>query len=77
MKKTTVEVSCDICGKVSDKCENISYPVLFLTEQTEGRSCEPYISNEKFDVCPDCMKKIIKVSAIGAMGYNNYHIINS
>lgn len=71
---TTEIVKCDICGVESD-CKTISYPVLFVTEQTEGKPCVPYISQEKIDVCPDCMCKIIKVTAYGAQGHKTFRII--
>ena len=37
MKKTIEYTICDICGKEADT-ENINYPVLFTTDQTEGRA---------------------------------------
>lgn len=73
MKKTIEVVTCDICGK-EENCTNISYPVMFYTEQTEGRSCSPYISNQKIDICEDCLGKTVRVHATGAQGHNTYYI---
>ena len=76
MRKTVEIVKCDLCGKVKKTgCHTVKYPVLFTSDQTEGRSCEPYISYENIDVCDECLSKIIKVTGYGAQGYNNYAII--
>ena len=43
---------CDICEKETSNGLNINYPVIWFTEETEGRSTSHYISNEKkIDVC--------------------------
>lgn len=65
-------VKCDICGKEDKSCVSINYPVMFFSDQTEGRSCEPYISQEVIDVCDSCIKKIIRVKGYGVQGHNNY-----
>ena len=57
MKETIEKYFCDICGKEEKDIKHINYPVIFQTEQTEGRSVEPYISNTNIDVCPNCCKK--------------------
>lgn len=57
MKKTIEKYFCDICGKEEKDVKHICYPVIFQTEQTEGRSVEPYISDTNIDVCPNCCKK--------------------
>ena len=75
MRKTIEKIYCDICGAECDKVKEINYPVIFHTEQTEGRSCAPYISNTKIDVCTECCKKILKLSATGAQGYNHYEMV--
>ena len=74
MKKVTEIYECDICKKQEVKMNSINYPVLFLTEQTEGRSVDPYICQQKIDVCKDCETKIIKLTGMGAMGHNEYKI---
>ena len=75
MKKTIEKIYCDICGAECENAKQINYPVVFCTEQTEGRSCTPYISNEKIDVCNNCCEQILKVSAWGAQGYNTYKLM--
>lgn len=76
MKETIEKYFCDICGKEAKDIKPLDYPVIFQTEQTEGRSVEPYIYNTNIDVCPNCCKKILKISATGAQGYNSYSIID-
>ena len=72
--KTIIE-SCDLCKKETEiKEENIQ--VIFITEQTEGRSITPYLSLEKFDICENCMDKILRgnyVFGYGAQGHNSYY----
>ncbi len=75
MKKTIEICTCDICNKEDKKAQTINYPVLFITEQTEGRGCTPYIYQTKIDVCQECLSKIIKLQASGAMGNNIYTIL--
>jgi hypothetical protein len=67
---------CDIkdCKKECD-ADKINLQVIFLTEQTEGRNTEPYLSHQELNVCKDCICKILKgnyVFATGAQGYNEY-----
>ena len=63
MVKTVTKTYCDICEKETSNGLNINYPVIWLIEETEGRSTSPYISNEKkIDVCRECASKILKVS---------------
>lgn len=76
MKKIIEKFFCDICGAECKDVKRINYPVVFHTDQTEGRSCEPYISNQNMDVCNDCCLKILKVSGMGAQGCNTYSISN-
>ena len=46
MKKTVEHFFCDICGKEEKDVKHLNYPVIFQTEQTEGRSVEPYITDK-------------------------------
>lgn len=69
------EVTCDLCGSECDEFAEVSYPVVFDTDQTEGRGCKPYISQKKIDVCPSCAKKVLMVRASGAMGFNKYRVV--
>ncbi len=75
MKKTII--TCDI-----EKCNNDflvetkDIQVIFTTDQTEGRSCTPYLSNEKVDICVDCLIKVLEgnyIWANGAQGHNTYY----
>lgn len=75
MKKTIEKFYCDVCGAECKDIKQINYPVVFYTDQTEGRSCNPYISNEKIDVCDNCCKQILKVSGRGAQGVNEYALM--
>lgn len=69
---------CDICGNEipSEDYIKIKYPVIFYTDQTEGRSCAPYIDETTLEVCIPCAKKILRVTATGAQGLNYYEIVN-
>lgn len=67
--------SCDLCkNTVQDETHltNLKIPVKFLTEQTEGRACEPYFINKSFDLCELCLDKVTVVLGQGAQGYNDY-----
>lgn len=69
--------TCDLCEKqVNDEkdLQNLSVPVKFLTEQTEGRACEPYFFSGKFELCKTCVEKVTVVLGQGAQGYNHYWI---
>lgn len=71
--------TCDI-----NHCENNpahkqkDMDVIFNTDQTEGRSCSPYISRVRLDICDTCLNKILKegkyIQAEGAQGFNSYTI---
>lgn len=68
---------CDICFKEKE-IENRVIQVIFTTEQTEGRSCEPYLSPQKIDICKECLDKVLKGNYIwghGAQGNNSYYFI--
>jgi len=65
---------CDICNE-ERKIKQKTMTVIFLTEQDEGRSVDPYLENVSIELCNDCEKKILEgniLYATGAMGYNNY-----
>ena len=73
MKKTVTY--CDICGSEDDITEE-TIQVIFTTEQTEGRGCEPYLSGHKLDICKVCKRSILKGNCLwgsGAQGYNKYY----
>ena len=69
--------NCDIkgCKNKVEKHKEIYLKVTFHNEQTEGRGCEPYLSDEKLDLCGTCYSKLISLMPIqgeGAQGYNTY-----
>lgn len=75
--KTTI-INCDIkdCTNVSNREEPLELDVIFTSEQTEGRSCPPYLSSEKVDLCPQCINKVLEgnyIWANGAQGHNTYY----
>lgn len=76
--KEIKEITCDVCSIIikSDTHKATNLSVVFTTEQTEGRSTEPYLSLVKIDICPTCMKSILlgkMLFAHGAMGFNQYY----
>lgn len=72
MKKTTVQFFCDVCGREVDRLREVKYPVIFHTEQTEGKSCSPYISYDKIEFCDECLVKALRLHGSGAQGNNEY-----
>lgn len=70
-------MSCDIKDCNSEKeVKTVEIQVIFTSDQTEGRSCNPYLSKQKFDMCQNCLDKLLKgnyVFAYGAQGYNTYY----
>lgn len=74
MKKVTETYICDICKREDSTVTKINYPVVFHTEQTEGKAVNSYISQEEIDVCDDCLCKICKLDGYGAQGHNDYYI---
>ena len=91
-KETEIKYKCDICGRKYDekeyseqnnpydekiKIRRVSgFPVLFTTEQNEGRSCKPYITFENMDVCNKCLFALVRVKGWGAQGFKNYELMN-
>ena len=73
MKKT--QTFCDIC-KNEKKILEKKIQVIFTTEQTEGRSCSPYLSMEKIDICQKCLDSVLRGNYLigsGCQGYNNFN----
>lgn len=73
MKKQITIFQCDLCKK-EVATQEIIYPVLFLTEQTEGRVVKPYLEKTKLDLCSECIGKVVKINAHGAQGHNHYFL---
>lgn len=84
MKILKIDCKCDLCkttksyindNQYKDDFKELNIPVVFVTEQDEGRPCKPYLSNETILLCNKCYEKFIEkypVIAIGAQGYNTY-----
>lgn len=67
--------SCDVCGRESANTAKKSIPVVFLTEQTEGRSTTPYLTTTTVDICPGCEQRLVRsfpLTASGAQGHNTF-----
>ena len=77
-----IDYKCDIhkCDfDVGEKFRDKAIQVTFTTEQTEGRSIEPYLAVVTIDICEGCYNKLVKgahIFASGAQGYNIYTIGN-
>jgi hypothetical protein len=73
---TTTTKNCDICNVLINASQKPTViPVVFTTEQTEGRSTKPYISMQSMDICEKCLHKLIYEFPLlgqGAQGYNTY-----
>ena len=73
---------CDIdkCqNKVSEDYQKRLVPIIFTTEQTEGRTVTPYLAINKLDICKEHYDHISKgnfIYAHGAQGYNTYYFKN-
>ena len=77
MRTTNVIVTCDIKNREHlGKILNKSLTVIWTTEQTEGRSIDPYMDTQNMDICEGCYRFSIEerkhISASGAQGYNDY-----
>lgn len=76
MKSKIETINCDTCGAVIvPPCTPIRYPVIFVTEQTEGRPVKPYISYQDLDLCNECRNIVLRIEANGAQGMNQYKLI--
>ena len=72
MRKT--QTFCDVC-KEEKIIENLHIQTIFITEQTEGRNCKPYLNNDHIDICKECLDKVLKGNYLwghGAQGHNHY-----
>ena len=83
-KIVTEKFVCDVCKSdipvslVSPKSQAIQ--VIFNNEQTEGRSCKPYLSSQHLDLCKVCQAHMLEGNYIfgsGAMGHNTYNFKES
>jgi len=69
---------CDLCQieleEEGQLMQGLSFPVLFTTEQTEGRPVKPYITRDTFDLCEQCLDEAVTITGSGAQGYNRYYL---
>ncbi|AVQ36599.1 hypothetical protein [Staphylococcus kloosii] len=70
--KKQVEIDDNITSHTEEEIKSIKLPVLFKTEQIEGRSTTPYVTQKDIDLCKDCLNKAVAIEAIGAQGNNQY-----
>ena len=68
-------LKCDMCTS-EDDVTCVTAPCVFTTEQTEGRSVGPYLTQSKMDLCKTCMDILITnqpLYANGAQGYSTFY----
>lgn len=65
---------CDLCGTECEENEinHVKMPVLFTTEQNEGRLVTPYLTTCDIDLCITCLDRALTIEASGSMGFNRY-----
>jgi hypothetical protein len=71
---TITSHTCDLCKEPATKLRQC-VPVVFTTEQTEGRPCKPHLTMETLDLCEGCLQRITggcPLTAHGAQGCNTY-----
>ena len=78
MKIEEIKYFCDVCKKETnyEGCFRVNYPVIFTTNRTDGVASKPYIEQKQIDICRDCADKILKITASGCQGYNEYKVRN-
>ena len=67
---------CDVCDKEVEHAAHVTVPVLWKTEQIEGRPCEPYVACERLDLCGECLHGVLTIEAIGCMGDNEFKLLD-
>ena len=80
MKKT--KYTCDIDGCNNEIKEHryieMRLTAIFITNQTDGASSEPYLDDIIIDMCADCYLKMLLtrmyIVAIGAQGHNQHYL---
>lgn len=80
MKITNIVCDIDGCDNkpIQDNIDK-RMQVIFTTEQTEGRSTKPYITDEEIDICENCLDQAANGNAIfahGAQGHNHYFFMS-
>ena len=78
MKIEEIKYFCDVCKKETnyEGCFRVNYPVIFTTNQTDGVSSKPYLEQKQIDICRHCADKVLKITASGCQGYNEYKVRN-
>ena len=74
--QTITTYHCDVCKVITPTQNTLKIQVIFTTEQTEGRPCDPYLTDKNLDLCEMCLKAVLKGNYIfgsGAQGYNAYY----
>ena len=66
---------CDVCGKEVEHAVHVTAPVLWKTEQNEGRPCKPYVACERLDLCEECLHSVLAIEASGCMGHNEFKLV--
>lgn len=72
VKVISTKYVCDLCKiEHNEEKELVNVPVLqrHYCDDTEGRSCEPYITVDRMDLCPSCMDLVCNVN-VGFRGSN-------
>lgn len=69
---------CDIdkCGRPANTKETFLFQIIFLIDQTEGRSVSPYLTRGQLHICKECLSLVLGGKAIfahGAQGNNTYY----
>ena len=76
MKKIIEKRFCDVCKKEINQDNpgilSVNVPVIFYTEQTEGRETTPYLVYEEMDLCLAHYERVFPLRARGAQGINEY-----
>ena len=65
MTKTTTHYYCDIC-KTEVKLEDLvplQVPVFMHYDDSEFRSCDPYIEYKDLDFCPKCLAYVVTIDS--------------
>ena len=65
-------LKCDLCRHEVLELETVNYPVMFTTEQTEGRGVPLHVSQEKLELCKLCLNRACVIFGAGAQGCNEY-----
>lgn len=75
MKREGAIITCDLCGTEHKEKDitHVKMPVLFTTEQNEGKPVKPYLSTDyTLDLCASCLDRALTIEASGSMGLNRY-----